>query len=170
MAGAAIVTRKTANSASSRARHAIRDIVRVIQTEEYQYKDPITQFLKDLYVDFDFEAAQQSLTVAERVVENDFFLGNFRQDFMDNARYLISEAYCRIHQKIDIECAPCPCRASLLIYSDVFDSDLSARLNLSQEEGEKWIVNLIRDMRMGADAKIDLEKVRLHRFSPELLP
>lgn len=39
------------------------------------------------------------------------------------------------------------------------ESDLSARLNLSQEEGEKWIVNLIRDMRMGADAKIDLEKV-----------
>jgi translation initiation factor 3 subunit E len=107
LAGAAIVTRKTANSTSSRARHAIRDIVRVIQTEEYQYKDPITQFLKDLYVDFDFEAAQQSLTVAERVVENDFFLGNFRQDFMDNARYLISEAYCRIHQKIDIESVPC---------------------------------------------------------------
>jgi translation initiation factor 3 subunit E len=41
-------------------------------------------------------------------------------------------------------------------------SDLSARLNLSQEEGEKWIVNLIRDMRMGADAKIDLEKVRFY--------
>ena len=164
LAGAAIVTRKTANSTSSRARHAIRDIVRVIQTEEYQYKDPITQFLKDLYVDFDFEAAQRSLTVAERVVENDFFLGNFRQDFMDNARYLISEAYCRIHQKIDIEYIPC--RASLLMHSDVFGSDLSARLNLSQEEGEKWIVNLIRDMRMGADAKIDLEKVRLCRFSP----
>ena len=31
---------------------------------------------------------------------------------------------------------------------------------MSAEEGEKWIVNLIRDTRMGADAKIDLEKVR----------
>lgn len=38
-------------------------------------------------------------------------------------------------------------------------SDLSERLNLSQDEGEKWIVNLIRETRMGADAKIDLEKV-----------
>ena len=37
-------------------------------------------------------------------------------------------------------------------------SDLSARLNLPPEEGEKWIVNLIRETRMGADAKIDLEK------------
>jgi len=40
-------------------------------------------------------------------------------------------------------------------------SDLSARLNLSPDDGEKWIVNLIRDTRMAADAKIDLEKVRL---------
>jgi translation initiation factor 3 subunit E len=39
-------------------------------------------------------------------------------------------------------------------------SDLSERLNLSKAEGEKWIVNLIRETRMGADAKIDLEKVR----------
>lgn len=38
-------------------------------------------------------------------------------------------------------------------------SDLSERLNLSREDGEKWIVNLIRDTRMGADARIDLEKV-----------
>ena len=44
-------------------------------------------------------------------------------------------------------------------------SDLSERLNLSRDEGEKWIVNLIRETRMGADAKIDLEKVRLTRPS-----
>lgn len=44
-----------------------------------------------------------------------------------------------------------------LIYSP---SDLSERLNLSKDEGEKWVVNLIRETRMGADAKIDLEKVQ----------
>ena len=42
--------------------------------------------------------------------------------------------------------------------------DLSDRLNLSRDEGEKWIVNLIRETRMGADAKIDLEKVRFECF------
>ena len=31
---------------------------------------------------------------------------------------------------------------------------------MSRDEGEKWIVNLIRETRMGADAKIDLGKVR----------
>ncbi|KAF8553938.1 eukaryotic translation initiation factor 3, subunit 6 [Imleria badia] len=149
IATAAILSRKSATgntNASSRVRHSIREIVKVIQTEEYQYQDPITSFLKELYVEFDFEAAQRELAVAERVVGDDFFLGEFREEFLDNARYLISEAYCRIHQRIDI-------------------GDLSERLNLTKDEGEKWIVNLIRETRMGADAKIDLEKnvIEIHR-------
>ncbi|KAG6840831.1 hypothetical protein C0991_004054 [Blastosporella zonata] len=146
LATAAILSRKasalpasTSTPVSARVRNAIREVVKVIQTEEYQYQDPVTAFLKELYIEFDFEAAQRELTLAEKVVGDDFFLGEFREEFLDNARYLISEAYCRIHQKIDI-------------------ADLSERLNLSRDEGEKWIVNLIRETRMGADAKIDLEK------------
>ncbi|KAH7913217.1 eIF3 subunit 6 N terminal domain-containing protein [Hygrophoropsis aurantiaca] len=146
LTSAAILSRKSTGGASSRVRHSIREIVKVIQTEEYQYQDPITSFLKELYIEFDFEAAQRELTLAEGVVGDDFFLGEFKEEFLDNARYLISEAYCRIHQKIDIR-------------------DLSARLNLSADEGEKWIVNLIRETRMGAEAKIDLEKnvIEIHR-------
>ncbi|KAH8832549.1 eukaryotic translation initiation factor 3, subunit 6 [Flagelloscypha sp. PMI_526] len=144
LAAAAILSRKSASGpntgqTSTRVRHAIRDIVKVIQMEEYQYHDPVTDFLKELYLEFDFAEAQRQLTLAVGVVENDFFLQEFRDEFLDNARSLISEAYCRIHQRIDIR-------------------DLSQRLNLSPEEGEKWIVNLIRETRMGADAKIDLEK------------
>ncbi|KAI0061429.1 eukaryotic translation initiation factor 3, subunit 6 [Artomyces pyxidatus] len=141
LAVAAILSRKAqqAPPTSGRVRHAIREIVKIVQLEEYQYSDPITRFLKELYVEFDFEAAQRELQIAERVVADDFFLSEFREEFLDNARYLISEAYCRIHQRIDI-------------------ADLSERLNLSRDDGEKWIVNLIRDTRMGADAKIDLEK------------
>ncbi|KAF8157802.1 eukaryotic translation initiation factor 3 subunit 6 [Crassisporium funariophilum] len=147
LAAAAILSRKATASTSgasttplsSRVRNAIREVVKVIQTEEYQYHDPVTSFLKELYIEFDFEAAQRELTLAEEVVGNDFFLNEFKEEFLDNARYLISEAYCRIHQKIDI-------------------ANLSERLNLSRDEGEKWIVNLIRETRMGADAKIDLEK------------
>lgn len=75
------------------------------------------------------------------MVQDDFFLGEFKDEFVEAARGLVSEVYVRIHQRIDI-------------------GDLSERLNLGREEGEKWIVNLIRETRMGADAKIDLEKVR----------
>jgi len=153
LAVAAVLSRRSQTTSaaaptpvSPRVRHAIREVVKVVQLEEYQYSDPVTKFLKELYVEFDFEAAQRQLQLAERVVGNDFFLSEIREEFLDNARYLISEAYCRIHQRIDI-------------------ADLSARLNLTPDEGEKWIVNLIRDTRMAADAKIDLEKnvIEIHR-------
>ncbi|KAF5347211.1 hypothetical protein D9758_011043 [Tetrapyrgos nigripes] len=145
LAAAAIISTPTPSSASgstpvsSRVKNAVREVVKVIQMEGYQYSDPITQFLMQLHVEFDFEAAQKELGKAETVVADDFFLQEFKDDFLESARCLVSEAYCRIHQRIDI-------------------GDLSDRLNLPREEGEKWIVNLIRETRMGQDAKIDLEK------------
>jgi translation initiation factor 3 subunit E len=164
LATAAIISRKASVSGSARVRHAIREVVKVIQMEEYQYSDPVTNFLKELYVEFDFESAQKELGKAESVVESDFFLQGFRDEFLDNARYLISEAYCRIHQKIDIGYF---LSSSLGILLTQCPSDLSERLNLSRDEGEKYIVNLIRETRMGADAKIDLEKVGCSAFSCE---
>ncbi|KAF9020212.1 hypothetical protein BDZ89DRAFT_1164308 [Hymenopellis radicata] len=140
LTAAAILSRKASVSgSSSRVRHAVREVVKIIQMEEYQYSDPVTNFLKELYVEFDFESAQKELARLRLSLE-----------FLDNARYLISEAYCRIHQKIDI-------------------GELSDRLNLSRDEGEKYIVNLIRETRMGADAKIDLEKDVIHISRPALL-
>ncbi|KAI0254558.1 hypothetical protein BJV78DRAFT_1359460 [Lactifluus subvellereus] len=64
----------------------MREVVKIVQLEEYQYSDPVTKFLKELYVEFDFEAAQCQLQLAERVVGNDFFLSEYREDFLDNAR------------------------------------------------------------------------------------
>jgi translation initiation factor 3 subunit E len=132
-------------------RDPIKECTRIVLMEEYQFSDPITGFLKDLYGDFDFEGAQERLKVAEQVIENDFFLGGFATEFVENARWLISEVYCRIHRRIDI-------------------TDLSSRLNLSKEEGEKWIVNLIRDSKLGIDAKIDLKANMLHISRPHPTP
>ncbi|KAH9021878.1 eukaryotic translation initiation factor 3 subunit 6 [Lactarius hengduanensis] len=105
---------------SSRVRHAIREVVKVV-----------------------YHTSCSSRNASSEMI---VFLSEFREEFLDNARYLISETYCRIHQRIDT-------------------ADLSARLNLSPDEGEKWIVNLIRDTRLAADAKIDLEKnvIEIHR-------
>lgn len=81
------------------------------------------------------------------MVQDGFFLREFKDDFVVAARGFVSEVHVKIHQRIDI-------------------GDLSERLHLGREEGERWIVNLIREMRMGADAKIDLKKVRYVRSRP----
>ena len=164
LAAAAIISRKAAAASTSRTvRGSLQQIVKIVQTEEYQYSDPITKFLQELYCEFDFDSAQKCLGEGEIVLGNDFFLADFKDEFLENARFIISETYIRIHQKIDIGYDPMP-SGSMICVDLRLCSDLSARLGLTQAEGEKWIVNLIRDTRMGTEAKIDLEKVCL----PEL--
>ncbi|KAK6834588.1 hypothetical protein PG987_009282 [Apiospora arundinis] len=115
----------------------LKDIVRIVKQEAYEYSDPVTDFVRALYIDFDFEEAQRQLSLADELLRNDFFLFSAADSFLDAARHLISESYCKIHSRIDIK-------------------DLSTRLGLDQDEGEKWIVNLIRDTRV--DAKIDYKE------------
>ncbi|KAG8629846.1 hypothetical protein KVT40_001465 [Elsinoe batatas] len=137
---AAVITnrnRPVGRNSTSTYQKQLKDLIRIVRQEGYEYSDPVTSFVKALYVDFDFEEAQKRLVEADDILHSDFFLSSAVDTFKDAARHLISESYCRIHQRIDIK-------------------DLSTRLGLSQDEGEKWIVNLIRDTRV--DAKIDYKE------------
>ncbi|KAK7540576.1 eIF3 subunit 6 N terminal domain-containing protein [Phyllosticta citribraziliensis] len=133
---AAVITNRNRSRTSNQYQKQLKDLIRIVKQEGYEYNDPVTDFVKALYIDFDFEEAQKKLGEAEEVLRRDFFLVATADAFVDSARHLISESYCKIHQRIDIK-------------------DLSTRLGLSQDEGEKWIVNLIRDTRV--DAKIDYQ-------------
>ncbi|XP_012563116.1 eukaryotic translation initiation factor 3 subunit E [Hydra vulgaris] len=124
----------TAVITNKRRKQILKDLVKVIQQESYTYRDPITEFLECLLVNFDFDGAQKKLLECETVLLNDFFLIACLDDFIENARLFIFETFCRIHQCISI-------------------SMLADKLNMSPEAAERWIVNLIRNARL--DAKID---------------
>ncbi|KFO18524.1 Eukaryotic translation initiation factor 3 subunit E [Fukomys damarensis] len=126
----AVITNKDVR----KRRQVLKDLVKVIQQESYTYKDPITEFVECLYVNFDFDGAQKKLRECESVLVNDFFLVACLEDFIENARLFIFETFCRIHQCISINM-------------------LADKLNMTPEEAERWIVNLIRNARL--DAKID---------------
>lgn len=113
-------------------------ILTAVKQEVYQYSDPVTEFIRLLFVEVNLEAASKMLPLTEQVFANDFFLSDFRDEWRERARWLYSEVYCRLHNQIDI-------------------ASLSKQLGISTEEGERWIVRLIRDARM--DAKIDLKEV-----------
>lgn len=78
--------------------------MRVVRQEGYEYNDPVTDFIKALYIDFDFEEAQKKLGEAEEILKGDFFLSAAADAFVEAARHLISESYCKIHERIDIKC------------------------------------------------------------------
>jgi len=123
----------------SRRRESMKDIISLIQQESYNYRDPLTQFVEALYINFDFDGAQKTLRECEKVMEYDFFLEGILELFFNNARHLIFETYCKIHQRIDL-------------------ASLAQKLNMEREEAEKWIVDLIRNAQL--DAKIDSANVR----------
>lgn len=132
--GAAVISLNAKGRNNTNFQRRLKDLVRVIGQELYEYQDPVTDFIRALYIDFDFVEAQNKLSEAEAILSNDFFLNGMTSDFLESARHLVSELYCRIHKRIDV-------------------AQLSARLNLTPEQGEKWIANLIKDTKM--DAKID---------------
>merc|ERR1711894_268628 len=124
----------TAAITNKKRRNVLKDLVKIIQQESYTYRDPITEFLECLYVNFDFDGAQQKLRDCETVLVIVFFLVACIDDFIENARLFIFETFCRIHQCISIKM-------------------LADKLNMTPDDAERGIVNLIRNARL--DAKID---------------
>lgn len=102
---AAVITNRSRTRNTGQYQKQLKDLVRVVRQEVYEYNDPVTHFVKALYIDFDFEEAQKKLGEAEEVLKGDFFLSSAAEAFVEAARHLISESYCKIHQRIDIKCA-----------------------------------------------------------------
>jgi translation initiation factor 3 subunit E len=119
---------------SKRRRSVLKELIRLIQAEAYEYSDPVTQLLECLFVNYDFDGAQQKLAECEAVLDADYFLTAVKAEFVEAARLFIFETYCRIHQCIDIRM-------------------LASRLNMDMEAAERWVAGLILNARL--NAKID---------------
>jgi translation initiation factor 3 subunit E len=47
----------------------MKELVKIIQQESYNYSDPITELVRCLYVNFDFDGAQVKLRECDQVIE-----------------------------------------------------------------------------------------------------
>ncbi|KAG5438317.1 hypothetical protein PCANB_002805 [Pneumocystis canis] len=131
---AVVATRSRTRNAMYYQRR-MKELVKAIDQESYEYTDPVVEFIKLLYIQFDFEDAQNLLKEVEKILKNDFFLVGTSSEFINSAHYLMAEAYCKIYQRIDID-------------------DLSKRLNFSYNQIIKFIHDEVDDL----NAKIDLKE------------
>eukprot|EP00892_Ulva_mutabilis_P009997 jgi/Ulvmu1/736/UM010_0109.1 len=109
-------------------------IKRILASEEYQYSDPVTDFHKAVYLDYDFNRAQEQLQKCQELIANDYFLAEVKDTFTEQARMAIFEVYCRIHQRINLDA-------------------LAQQVGMTRGAAELWISQLIRTSRL--DARID---------------
>jgi translation initiation factor 3 subunit E len=130
-------------------RNKLKPVLEQIRSMAHQYSDPITEFLSSLFNQFDFDEAQVKLKECQTLIKNDFFLQIFADNFMKQARLLICEMYCTINHHVDIVM-------------------LADKLQLSEEEAEKWMVDIVRAATSGPtfDAKIDSAGKRVIMSTP----
>ncbi|ETW38011.1 hypothetical protein PFTANZ_01249 [Plasmodium falciparum Tanzania (2000708)] len=102
-----------------------------------KYNDSFTSLLISIFTDYDFNMAQTCIATIGTLCERDVFLYKLKPYIEEHCRFIIFETYCRIHKSINIDM-------------------ISSKVNLTREQAEKWIVNLIRNAKL--DAKINSEK------------
>lgn len=115
-------------------------VVRIIEEEKEYYSDPITEFLRRLRGDFDFVGAEESLRQCAQVLDQDFFLNFYKDDFLESARFLYFRTFCAVHHRVDM-------------------TDLARRLFLdfaSPQECEEFFIKMIEKSKL--DAKIDSQQ------------
>jgi translation initiation factor 3 subunit E len=120
-----------------RKRNVMKELIRSCQQENYHYQDPITKFFESLLIRFDFDTAQAMLRESWTIIENDFFLFTCKDDFIENARALMLETYCKVHHRAETD-------------------TLASCLNMTVDEAETWIENFIQTTR--PDLKFDPEQ------------
>lgn len=120
-------------------KNVLKDVVKILISEQQSYSDPITAFVVAVYSEFDFELAMKLLPECQQVVRQDFFLGNtddsgesMEAQFMEGARLLIFETACRIHKCIDLV-------------------KLQAYLGLGEQEADSTILRLISESSINAN-------------------
>jgi len=122
----------------------LKDTIKLLSTEE-KYSDPVTKFLLCICRDYDFELTQSLLTECVEVVANDYFLSDYLEQFLEGARLLVFEYYCRIHKCIEIE------TLGNVLYGEEKRAD---------EDTENRIVDLIRTV--GLNAHVDSEQRQIN--------
>lgn len=123
-----------ANTNHHYAHRRVKELVRAVVQELYEYEDPVLSFIKALYVDYDLEEATAQLQKAQELVAGDYFTQGLAAQFANAARLLIVELYCRVHQRIQVK-------------------NLAKAVNMPEAECEPWLFNLVKENKV--DGKID---------------
>eukprot|EP00056_Hartaetosiga_gracilis_P017743 m.8303 g.8303 ORF g.8303 m.8303 type:complete len:453 (-) comp6073_c0_seq1:41-1399(-) len=122
------------------------EFVRLLRRKSVTYTDPIIDLITALSIDFDFDAAFESLENAIAVIDSDFFLNSIKEEFANSARESIFEMYCRVHSSVSLDF-------------------IAEKLQLSDLDAEIWIVNLIRKTDIRASINLEKRLVEIKHYT-----
>lgn len=134
------------------AKYNLESVTTTYENNLCDYEDAVVKFVKLLFLDFNFEQANELIKQFKHEVSKDIFLSDHMDLAVNNSKEMLFEVFCNIYSSVDIEL-------------------ISKYLELSKEDSEIWIVNLIRKnnikARFSADNKSCLELKSKHNNAYE---
>ena len=99
-----IIATITNSFASNKQKTLIKELFKLTQIETYQFNDPTTNFLINLYSTFNFSQCLTDLKEIEDLFNKDYFLidQNLKNKFLYNAKYYYIETFLKIHSKVSL--------------------------------------------------------------------
>ena len=81
----------------------LKDIIKAVEIENYEYNDPFTNLIQNLFIDFKFNKLNEILNNIEILIEIDFFINHLSKDeFINNIIELIIRSVLKIYKKLSI--------------------------------------------------------------------
>jgi len=92
----------TSRSDTRSQRAELQEIATLLDDNSFAYKDSLTEFLRLLVLENDFEAAKVALEESQDLINNDFFMSYYLDVFNEAARVVILRRHCLLFQRIKI--------------------------------------------------------------------
>lgn len=118
----------------------------LLESNLHAYKDPLTEFLRTLFVEANFDAAAKHLKECRKIFTIDIFLCSYCNLFFNQARLLIFSRYAMVNRQMEIEKI-----GELLMlgkYQDLPDNNIwsvgQQPVHFEERSLEQWITHTVR--------------------------
>ena len=78
-------------------------LTEVINRGIVNYRDVIVDFIKAVYIDFDFEKASEKLKQIRPELAKDYFLAPLADRIIENCQFLYYKVYCKVYESVQID-------------------------------------------------------------------
>ncbi|KAG7813240.1 hypothetical protein KL921_000786 [Ogataea angusta] len=92
------------NSKPQSRQKKIKDLVRAVQTEEYEYQDPFTKFVEILFVTYELDKLPAVMKQFKVLATTDFFIGSLDvAELYRNAQVLVLDTIGKLYKVLSVE-------------------------------------------------------------------
>lgn len=81
----------------------LKDVIRAVEIENYEFKDPFTNLISALFITFDFNSIPQILFEVTTLVKSDFFLSHFQfNHFLERIIELVLKSLLKVYKSLSV--------------------------------------------------------------------